>query len=90
VPGELSHRALRFCGVAYSSREHDVPGGRRVDGGAREGSESIERRQNKAPLFWKQVAGFLLCFSQLSASRQPTWNFRSLARSQVVRHAMSR
>jgi hypothetical protein len=72
VPGELSHRALRFCGVAYSSREHDVPGGRRVDGGAREGSgrangvsESIERRQNKAPLFWKQVAGFLLCFSQL-------------------------
>jgi hypothetical protein len=36
VPGELSHRALRFCGVAYSSREHDVPGGRRVDGGASE------------------------------------------------------
>jgi hypothetical protein len=25
VPGELSHRALRFCGVAYSSGEHDGP-----------------------------------------------------------------
>jgi len=29
VPGELPHRALRLCGVAFSTREHEMPEGSR-------------------------------------------------------------
>jgi len=37
MPGELLIGHFAF-GVAYSGREHAVPGSRRVDGRAREGS----------------------------------------------------
>ena len=42
----LAHRAFRFSGLAQTIREHDVPGGRRVDGQAGERTNQWFCREN--------------------------------------------